>query len=280
MQKLFNKILVPVDFSTRSKRAVEKAMMLAEEYQCSVTLLHVVKPNTWRRQLNEKSFSIIHPDSRKETEFRLWKVAAEACHNTRLSPNNVQVVVQAGEWGDCMVNYISKHQVDLVMMGQDNTLPLLRAEKINADAIASSTHIPVISIPSGKMIARPKTIIIPVTDFLPVRKIMYGIYMATASNATLQLLQVKNEQPGDKSGHYLYKAYRLIQDNCSVHADIQAAIGENPAAAIREYLQQKNAGLVIVNPGTQTTMPGFFSRLLGRMMQMHAKAPVMTISPL
>ena len=38
----FNKILVPVDFSEYSDRAVEYALFLAENYGSEVTLLHSV----------------------------------------------------------------------------------------------------------------------------------------------------------------------------------------------------------------------------------------------
>ena len=41
MQKLFNKVLVPVDFSEKSRKAVEKSLELAAEYHCSVHLLYV-----------------------------------------------------------------------------------------------------------------------------------------------------------------------------------------------------------------------------------------------
>ena len=41
MQKLFNKILVPVDFTERSEKAVEKAGEIAAQFNCSVYLLHV-----------------------------------------------------------------------------------------------------------------------------------------------------------------------------------------------------------------------------------------------
>ncbi len=42
MQKLFNKVLVPVDFSTQSKKAIERAVEIAKLYHCSIHLLHVV----------------------------------------------------------------------------------------------------------------------------------------------------------------------------------------------------------------------------------------------
>lgn len=280
MQKLFNKILVPVDFSMRSKRAVEKAMLLAGEYQCSVTLLHVVSRYPWRSHLIKAGGGKVFIDNRRETEFRLWKFAKAASRFAGLPAPVINTVVQEGPWNDVMVRYIHAHQIDLVLAPQKKLLPSITGGTFNIDIIASVTNVPVITLPYEKKITRLQTIVIPVTDFLPVRKIMYGIYMAASSNATLQLLQVKNDSSGDTSEHYLYKAYRLIQDNCSVHADIEAASGVSVAAAIEEYMQRKTAGLVIVNPGVQTKLPGLFSRLLGRIMQQQAVAPVMTLSPL
>ncbi len=280
MQKLFNKILVPVDFSARSKRAVEKAVLLAAEYRCSITLLHVVSIHKWHKRLENSGRAKIFIDSWKETAYRLRNIATAACSNAGLPLVDINTVVLKGNWHDNIVWYINSHQMDLVLVAQHNLLSALRGTNLNTDAIASVTNVPVITIPPEKKITRLKTIVIPVTDFLPVRKIMYGIYMAAASDATLQLLQVKNDTADDKSEHYLYKAYRLIQDNCAVHADIQAASGHNAAAAIQSYMQQQAADLVIVNPGVQTKMPGLFSRLLGKLMQQQAVSPVMTLSPL
>ncbi len=280
MQKLFNKILVPVDFSAPSRKAVAKAVQLAGQYQCSITLMHVTGIHAGAGPFYEGEINKKYIDNRKETEFRLKKIAAAGCNNAGVHLNDINTEVQVGSWNDCMTNYINKHKIDLVMVGQKNILSVLSSAKFNADIIASKTNVPVITIPYRKKITRLNTILIPVTDFLPVRKIMYGIYMATASNATLQLLQVKNRKPGDSSEYYLYKSYRLIQENCSIHADMQTVKGDNVAAAITEYMQGKNADLVIVNPGEQTKMPGFFSRLLGRLIQQQTESPVMTLSPL
>ena len=280
MQKLFNKILVPVDFSTPSKNAVAKAVQLAGEYQCSITLLHATGIQAGPGHFLKNDVSKKNISNSKETEFRLKKIAANGYKNAGVQLNNINTEVQVGSWNDCMINYINKHQIDLVLVGQKNILSVLSSSKFNADFIASKTNVPVITIPYRKKITRLNTILIPVTDFLPVRKIMYGIYMATASNATLQLLQVKNRKPGDSSEYYLYKSYRLIQENCSIHTDMQTVKGDNVAAAITEYMQEKNADLVIVNPGVQTKMPGLFSRLLGRLLQQQTESPVMTLSPL
>ena len=43
-KKLYN-ILVPVDFSGRSKWAISKAIELANNFQCNVHLVHVVSKN-------------------------------------------------------------------------------------------------------------------------------------------------------------------------------------------------------------------------------------------
>jgi nucleotide-binding universal stress UspA family protein len=41
-----NKILVPIDFSDTSKKALQYALRFAEQFRCEIVLLHVVEPTT------------------------------------------------------------------------------------------------------------------------------------------------------------------------------------------------------------------------------------------
>ena len=46
----YKRILVPLDFSDASARVLEHAKMLAERFEASVELLHVVPNRSWRPQ--------------------------------------------------------------------------------------------------------------------------------------------------------------------------------------------------------------------------------------
>ena len=77
----------------------------------------------------------------------------------------------------------------------------------------------------------------------------------------------------------MMKAYKLISDNCGVNVEFEKTQAANVADAVNRYAQDKSADLIIVNPGTQTKMPGVLSSLLGNIIQKYSSPPVLTINP-
>jgi hypothetical protein len=107
---------------------------------------------------------------------------------------------------------------------------------------------------------------------------MYGIYIASRYTTTIKLLGIGNEQMKEKVQYYLKKSYQLIHDNCNVKVELESIFSENVADAVNHFAATHSADLLIVNPGTQTQMPGLISSLLGHVIQRYSKPPVMTIN--
>jgi nucleotide-binding universal stress UspA family protein len=282
MQKLFKRILVTVDFSTRSRRAAVKALLLAEEFGSAVTFIHITDAIPLKTEPVTKGLFFQNDMAAgrlKEVEYRLGKIIRNAVAKAG-TKTVVATVVLSGTWHDRLIDYVNNQLTDLVIISQKSSFAGKAAVSFNPDKIAAATNIPVITIPSNRQITGLRSILIPVTDFLPVRKIMYGIYMASVNNATLKLLGVENGKNAEKSEYYLYKTYKLIRDNCAVNIELGTIQGNNVAEAVNEYALRSTADLIIVNPGTQTRMAGFFSAFFTNILQKNAAFPVMTISPL
>lgn len=281
MQKLFNKILVPVDFSAKSKKAVEKAVGIALDYDCSITLLHVVTTSPLSAVAVAEGhmaipYNII--DNKTELEFQLEKLAAIA---RLLSANKIKTdhLVIRGTWDEVIIEMVNQHQFDLVLIGQKGRIFRKRKMMLNPDKIAAKSNIPVITIPSNRRFTRLLSIVIPITDFLPVRKLIYGVYIASKYNTTIKLLGIENEKTNVKVQFYLQKAYQLIQQNSTLKVELDTIVSNNVAEAVSQFAMIHSADLVILNPGAQTKMPGFFSALFGRIVQKYSAPPVLSINP-
>jgi nucleotide-binding universal stress UspA family protein len=280
MQKLFNKILVPVDFSEKSTDILEKAFSFASRYNCSIHLLHVaaVSPFAAIPILDGKSFIPYNlSDNTMELNARLEKICT---HIASLSGHTIQVEysVIRGTWNQGIIDFVNENNADLVLIGQKGNFLQKRKMQLNPDLIAEKTNTPVITVPSNRRIIRFYSIVIPITDFLPVRKLMYGVYMGLNLETTIKLLGVENEKTKDKVQYYLDKANKLIRDNCDIRVETETVFSKNIAQAINHFAINKAADLVIVNPGTQTKMPGIFSSLLGNIIQKYAAPPVLAIN--
>lgn len=283
MQKLFNNILVPVDFSDSSLKLVQKASDIAYQYNCNIHLLHVVTPSVFSFLPFGDSYMYVNVpgvviDNRKELEAEMEKYCS-VINDRRREENVPAYTILKGTWNDAILNIIEEQQIDLVLIGQQPVISK-RKVKINPDKIAFKKNIPVITIPLNRNITPLRSILIPVTDFLPVRKLIYGIYMASVYEATLKLVGIENKNTKNSVGHFLKKAYGLIKDNCDVPVSLVKVKSENIAGAVNEFASRTSADLVIVNPGTQTRMPGFLSTLWGNILQRYSPLPVLTVSPL
>lgn len=282
MQKLFNRILVPVDFSPKSKIAVGKAVAIAQQYECDLHLLHVA-PVVPFSSLAIGEGHLMAPygvvDDTKSVMIKLREFSDYGQSRTG-SKLNIQHACRTGTWNQAVIDYVGENNMDLVVIGQKSGLLGKRKMILNPDVIAERTSIPVITLPANRRLTHLYSIVIPVTEFLPVKKLMYGIYIASKYSTTIKLLAVENEKSHAVVQHYLKKAYQLIRDNCNINVELETVRNNNVAAAIIEFAKQHSADLIILNPGTQTRMPGFFSTLLGRFIQKYSAPPVLTVAPL
>jgi len=279
MQKLFNKILVPVDCFSKSTRLLDEIIDIAFQYNCSIHLLYVVTPSLFDNLLFGSVKEELHDgliENRKELESSMDKFYAYIKHSQKYNGTAAYSILK-GNWTDCIAETVSKHKCDLVLIGQHSKLRR-RNIKINPDKIATDTGVPVITIPHNRRMTKLYSIVIPVTDFLPIRKLMYGIYMASCYKTTIKLLGVENEKTMTRVKYYLEKAYALITDNCNIPVDIKIIAARNVAGAVNEFSIMHSADLVIVNPGTQTKMPGLLSSLFGNILQRYSPLPVLTIT--
>lgn len=281
MQKLFNKIIVPVDFTSRSRSAIEKAIEIAKQYNCSIHLLHVITvPAFAAVAMAEGHLSIPYNmvDNKPELEEQLKKLSR---YISFISDNSIKAEysIQKGTWDEVIIDMVNQGNYDLLLIGQKGSIIRKRKMMINPDKIAGRTNIPVITVPSNRRMTKLYSIVIPITDFLPVRKLMYGVYIAANHDTTVKLLGVENEHTKEKVQYYIDKARQVIRDNCDVRVETETIVSENVAEAVNQFAMQQAADLVILNPGTQTKMPGFFSSLLGNVIQKYSVPPVLTVSP-
>lgn len=281
MQKLFNKILVPVDFSAKSKTAVEKACDIAKQYQCSIQLLHVVAISPFAAiAMTEGPMAI--PYSQVENKNALEAELKKMINTiSLLTANSVKAefTILQGTWDEAIIDFTTQNNFDLVLIGQKENFLRKRNMQINPDKIAAKANIPVITVPSNRRLTKLISIVIPITDFLPVRKLMYGVYIASSYDTTVKLLGIENEKTHDKVQHYLHKAAQLIKDNSRIKVDTDTVKSHNVAEAVSQFTKQQHADLLILNPQTQTKMPGFFSSLFGNIIQKYSAPPILTVNP-
>lgn len=280
MRKLFNKILVPVNFSSRSKRLVHIAADIARRYDCSIHLLHVVahSPFSYLPFGNNYIYASDYDiDNKKEIESQMQK-CGDAVNCKLDDENRCSFSIVKGSWNEGICQVVKDQNIDLVLIGQ-KPLTAKRHMRVNPDTIATRTDCAVITIPVDRDITKIRSIVIPVTDFIPEKKLMYGAYVASVFHATIKLLGIENDKTKNSVGHLLKKSCNLLKNyNGDVTVHLEKRSGDNTAGTVNEFAGRSAADLIIVNPGTQTRMPGFLSALWGNILQRYSRLPVLTIN--
>ncbi len=272
MQKLFNKILVPVDFTNHSKVTLERAGDIAKQYNCSLYLLYVSRVSL--SSVSGNSSDIPATVFEQMEELRL--LVREYTANTI----TIDYSILPGSWDEIIIDMVTTKGIDLVLTGQEKGKkykPHLNA--INPDKIAAKTNVPVLTIPAGQQLLDSYSIAIPVTNFLPVRKLMYGVYMASHYHTRIKLLGIITSETKDKVQYYMEKAYLLLRENCDVEIELKTIASQDVSTAVNEYTAHQSADLIIINPGNQDKQQGFFAKLFEDMMHRTLKPVVLTVAP-
>lgn len=112
----FKKILVPVDFSEFSDKAVEYAMFIAEKYCADITLLHAVvlfqEDFDEKEQLQEYEKIVQRKEKEREEKLKSHCITAEK-KGFRINSRLIRGFSEA----DTVIDFISANDFDLVVMG-------------------------------------------------------------------------------------------------------------------------------------------------------------------
>jgi len=106
-------ILVPVDGSDCSIRAIKQAVELAELYHGNITLLNVMDVKSATSFFNDKKTIQMQVDMTDRSE-RILEEAKRYCEGI---PGRFEAVILEGNLADMIVEYAETNKFDLVVMG-------------------------------------------------------------------------------------------------------------------------------------------------------------------
>ncbi len=110
---VLKKILVPIDFSEHSKKALQYAIPFAKAFQASLTLLYVVEPTVYPADFSfgQIGFPDIEAELREKGERELHTLANETIHGVVPSATIVKVGLPFVE----VISYAQKEEIDLIV---------------------------------------------------------------------------------------------------------------------------------------------------------------------
>ena len=115
---MIRRILVAIDGSLHSKKALEFACDLVDKYNCDLHILHVVESTPNERFMALGSASVKIPPSSEELE-KAGKEIIEAA--LKISEDRgctyVDTEIKGGSATECILQSIKKNNIDMVVLG-------------------------------------------------------------------------------------------------------------------------------------------------------------------
>ncbi|HYF33538.1 MAG TPA: universal stress protein [Chitinophagaceae bacterium] len=272
MYRLFNNILIPVDLRREAAPVVEKAMNIATRFNCDIHLLYIMKKRFW-------SMNSHLPQRLAEKKLQL--------HNLRekYSPSIgkgclLHTQVWEGDLEHSIAEYAAIHHIDLILAQKPASIIPGINSGLNIDRLAAKTNAPVLSLLPHPSFRGIKNIVVPVSGYLPTRRIMLAIYLAKNFNSAIHLISLTGSFSSmeSKSHAYLEKAYQLLRENTNLPIRCKTIIGKNIADTALDYAKRIDASLILVNQGLESLLPGPSNPMFAKFLFKKSSIPVITVA--
>ncbi len=263
--KLYN-ILVPVDFTSKNKWAITKAIELSNNFNCNIHLVYVSRNNMFSRSTN------VELSLRKLEQLKgLYK-------NQLCGEGSIEISVLTGHRQKQLANYIDQYEMDLVVTGLSKFNFIQRIiSSVSISQLAKKTNIPVLAIRSGGLVCHFKKIVLPVSGEVPMRQIRLAALLGRAFKSTVYFVSLRKNADDTTKG-ILDSALEMVQSISTIPVQCFLLEGQNLAKSTLEFSKKINADLIMVNPIKDFRLPGLWNKVTNKLLSYGSKIPVVTIA--
>jgi nucleotide-binding universal stress UspA family protein len=277
MPNNFYNILVPVDFSPRSKWAIAKAIELANTFNCNIHLVHVASTNGLL--IADAYTGMFAYNMSADMEFagkKLQQLKEQYMHHV-CNGGKIEISVLYGHPKTELKKYIEQFQIDLLIQGLSKFNLLHRIwSTVSISSLVRKTNIPVLAVRSSGLICHFKKIVLPLHDQVPMRRIRLAAMLGRYFKSTVYVLSVRNKN-GDYHVPLLTETLEIIQSLTTIPVQSIILEGKNLAEATLKFSKKINADLIMVPSIKEFYLPGLWNKFTKSLLSYKSKIPVLTV---
>jgi hypothetical protein len=276
MQKLFTKILLPVNFSRNTHWFVDKGVQLANKFGCDIVLLHAQQPPVLMPFLPVHLFSNSTAEVHLRVKMRELELRCQAKLKEGLAITSATLV---GTWQPVLKDLIIAEHIDLALVPRCNKrLGKGVIRSINIDKLSLETNCPVMTVTRNFNANHLQKIVVPVVDILPVKKLTMATYLSYESSGCIFLMGKEDSASTGPGKGYLMRAYKLLNDIGRMNIQCALQGNEDTAGSTLAYARNVKASLIVVNPGKESRLRGLWNSPGGKYLNRESDIPVLTVS--
>ena len=259
-----NKILVPIDFSSFSDKALEFALEIAERFKSNLALLHAVV--LFRDDINEEQQLQEYEEWLKMHESRL--TSHMHINKKKAAKREIEVethILRGISPADVILDFLNDHNFDLIVMGTHGRTGLKHLFQGSvAEKIVRLSPVPVLAVHRSVTKFQVQKILVPI-DFSSYSKEAtdYAIAIAQNLNAQIDFIHVIEQEihpsfyaSGIKSifqidkglkDRVIYNMKDFLADQISPDIQVNFLVREGRAhKEIVDYSKENNSNIIVI----------------------------------
>ncbi|OFX76276.1 MAG: hypothetical protein A2X12_07825 [Bacteroidetes bacterium GWE2_29_8] len=275
-------ILIPIEFTEKSHKAIEQSYNLAKLTGCEITLLHVIQTNNSFFDFISKEESV---KLAKEMEVNIHhKLALLAEMIEDRAGVKVNTIIEKGKIYEKILEISEKINVRYILMAKKGSNVSNRFISTKTMMVIREAKVPVLTVADSPMLDGCKMIILPLdlTKETTI-KVSKAIEIANRYNAAISVVSVM-----DTTDEYeLYKLNSQIErvkevimgNNIACTAEIIKKDKNNLADTLLNYAKNKNADLLIIMTQQEKNWTRFFVGSTAQEIIRLSDIPILSIVP-
>jgi len=240
----FKKILVPVDFSDCSNKALEYAILFGEKYGASLTLFHVVA--LFQEDVGETERMQELEEIVKRQEEKIRKQMSGSKERVTARGVSVNTVVQRGiNPADTILEFLDEQDFDLVIMGTHGRTGLKHVLQGSvAEKVVRLSPIPVLTIHREVQKYDFDDILVPI-DFSAhsLKAVEYATNLAQTFNSRLYFLHVIEQEI--HPSFYAAGVTSIFE----IDHDLKQRVVQNMQEFVEDFLDESMTAEYVVREG-------------------------------
>lgn len=231
MAIVFNKLLIPVDFSVNTELAIKKALALIVTDKPVVHLLHVVHPRrpmealAAKNELTALGYQIMErrPDLTVKTHvLKGYSVQRMIMECARMLMPDLIIIARRNE------------RRRMAFLSFRNWF---YNRDISPEQIARKADCPVLTVKAASTEDRTRVIVIPIASFLPERKLEWVILLAKRFRAQVHLLALRDHRENGGLPEAFLEAYHFLREHLQHPIEFSAVAGREVARVTLNYAE-------------------------------------------
>ncbi len=276
-----NNILVPTDFSTEAKNALDFAVQVAKKTEAKLKLLHVI-------ELPSSSFNVMGEVQSESTmmeeiyNMKLIEKTKEEMQNLVNQVQNEGVVVSSKlELGNIykhIYKEIDEEKTDLIIMGSAGAGGFKELfVGSNTEKVIRHSHVPVITIKEKTDLNSIKNMVYA-TDFGKNQSVELAKYLQGLLGLKMHLLKVYNSNSWAFTKESAMKELEKFADEAQFE-DYSLSVIDAPFIedGILEFATKVDADFIVMGTHGYTGIPHLLWGSRAEAVANHSKKPVLTV---